>query len=98
MAKPKYATRTHKQACAKFAADIAAGRGWCAETVCMEERDGRSRFIPPSTPRRLWHAAHTDDGLAYKGPAHARCNNADGARRGNVMRADREVPKRRRVL
>lgn len=91
MAKPKYATRRHKQARDSYASLIASGRAYCAEDICLEEREGRTRWIEPGTP---FDAAHTDDGLAYKGPAHARCNRADGARRGNRDR----VKARRRKL
>lgn len=89
MSKPKYANRRHKGLRAKLAPIVASGRALCAEIVCLEERDGRSRRILPGTP---WDVAHSDDGLTYKGPAHARCNRSDGARRGNAKRA---APKRR---
>ena len=98
MTKAKYRTAKHKQVIAQYAALIKAGRGWCAETVCLIERDGGTRFIPPTTPRRQWNAAHTDDGLAYKGPAHERCNKSEGASRGNRMRAGKATLVRRRAL
>lgn len=91
VAKAKYSTRMHKQARNTYASLVASGRAYCAEDICLEESDGRTRWIEPGTP---FDAAHTDDGLAYKGPAHARCNRADGARRGNRMR----VKVRRRTL
>ena len=69
---------------ANLAAEVDAGNAWCAETICVVEAEGGSRWIPPGS---RWHVAHTDDGTAYKGAAHERCNAADGARRGNVMRA-----------
>lgn len=81
----KYASKRHRDARARFATDVESGNGWCAETICVIEAEGGSRWIPPKS---RWHAAHTDDGLAYKGPAHERCNTADGARRGNAMRAN----------
>jgi hypothetical protein len=41
--------------------------------------------IPPGT---RWHLDHADDGIHYRGPAHARCNLIAAARRGNeLMRA-----------
>lgn len=83
MSSPKYDSKRHRDAKARFRDAVEAGQGWCAETICLEEKDGGTRYIPPGS---RWHAAHTDDGKAYKGPAHARCNLADGARRGNAMR------------
>jgi hypothetical protein len=95
VALPKYTTRTHKLLRKQYAVTIRAGQGWCAETVCLEERDGRTRFIPPDTPWSGWDVPHNDDGVTYKdGPAHARCNRADGGRRHGKLHA--EV--RRRVL
>lgn len=92
MASAKYATVRHKELRAKLGAEVQAGRAWCCETICLEERDGRTRHIPPGAP---WDVAHSDDGLTYKGPAHRRCNRADGARRGNAQRG---TAKRRRAL
>jgi hypothetical protein len=89
MAARRYANRRHKGLRARLAPVVASGRAVCNETVCLEERAGRTRAITPGTP---WDLAHSDDGLTYKGPAHARCNRADGARRGNAKRV---APKRR---
>lgn len=83
MAAPKYETREHRTLRTKLGRLVAAGNAWCAETVCLEERDGRDRWIAPGTP---WDVAHHDDGATYKGPAHRRCNRSDGAVRGNRMR------------
>jgi hypothetical protein len=38
-------------------------------------------------PGTRWHLDHEDDGLHYRGPAHARCNLRAAAKRGNeIMR------------
>ena len=63
---------------------VDAGMGFCVAMVCLEERDGRSRWIRPGTP---WHLGHTADRTAWTGPEHARCNTSDGATRGNRDRA-----------
>lgn len=89
----KYQTAQHKGMRAKLNPIVAAGQAHCTETTCLEEQDGRTRWIPPGTP---WDVAHEDNGIDYKGPAHRRCNRADGARRGNRMRVARRI--RRRVL
>jgi hypothetical protein len=62
---------------------VDAGQAYCAEVVCLEERDGRSRWLEPDTP---WHLAHDDGQQGYRGPAHQRCNTSEGATRGNAAR------------
>jgi hypothetical protein len=93
--KAKYSGARHRGTRAKLKPTVDAGQAMCAETLCLEQRDGRTRWIAPGTP---WDLAETDDGLEFKGPAHRRCNRADGARRGNQMRGKRGVSVRRRVL
>jgi hypothetical protein len=56
------------------------GDAWCAEPVCLNPY---GRWIPPGTP---WDLAHDPVDGSYLGPAHARCNRSEGARRGNRMR------------
>lgn len=92
MTSRKYDSREHRALRVQLGVEVEAGRAWCTETICLEERDGRSRWIPPGT---AWDVAHHDDGRSYKGPAHRRCNAADGARRGNRQRAGRRAPRRR---
>lgn len=65
---------------------VDAGHAECAELVCLEERDGRGRWIPPGSE---WHLAHGADQQGYRGPAHVRCNTAEGARRMHAQRAAR---------
>jgi hypothetical protein len=59
---------------------VDAGQTLCQAAVCLEEQDGRTRWIQPGTP---WHLGHTPDRTAWTGPEHRRCNTADGARRKN---------------
>jgi len=63
---------------------VNAGQAQCTETICLEERDGRTRWIKPGTP---WHLAHGDGQQGYRGPAHERCNTSEGATRGNAARS-----------
>lgn len=53
------------------------GEAECNELVCLEVRDGRSRWIMPGT---AWDLAHDRANGGYLGPAHARCNRAEAAR------------------
>lgn len=69
----------HRKARAKWAEVVARGEAQCCEIVCLKE----SRHIDPAEP---WHLAHTPDGDAYLGPAHAVCNTSEGATRGNRTR------------
>ena len=69
----------HRRARAKWADLVAQGGVECCELVCLKS----SRLINPDEP---WHLAHTPDGDAYLGPAHAECNTSEGARRGNRTR------------
>ena len=72
---------------------VNAGQVRCHAVLCLEERDGRSRWIVPGTP---WHLGHTPDRTAWTGPEHARCNLSDGAVRGNRMRGQRGTVRRRK--
>ena len=65
--------------------DVDAGRAWCAELVCLLP----DRWIAPGTPWDLAHDRAAGPGR-YLGPAHERCNRAEGARYGNRLRAGRE--------
>lgn len=55
---------------------VASGRARCAEVVCLMP----DRWIPPGSKWDLAHGATRD---TYRGPAHARCNRSEGARRRN---------------
>ena len=67
----------HRKLRDKWAREIEAGYGYCSEIVCLMP----SRWIPPGTE---WHLAHNEDGITYRGPAHAFCNQSEGGRRGNA--------------
>lgn len=66
---------THVQTRRRTARIVAAGRATC------------SRCSQPILPGQPWDLDHTDDRTAYAGPAHASCNRAAGARKGNRLRA-----------
>lgn len=88
---PKYRTREHREAVAKFRKLIDAGQGWCAEAVCLMP----SRYIEPGAK---FDAAHDPSGTVYIGPAHPRCNRSEGARRGNRARGSHQPAPRRWTL
>lgn len=73
---------SHQRERERWRPTVDSGQGFCAEPVCLM----RSRWIAPGTPWDLAHGATRD---TYRGPSHARCNRAEGARRGNRMRARR---------
>lgn len=60
----------HKRQRAAVAADVARGRATCS--ICHQP-------IQPGSP---WHLDHTHDRTGYRGPAHKRCNEQDGGRKG----------------
>lgn len=76
----------HQKTRASYEPLVAAGLGWCCETVCLNPG---GRWIRPGS---AWHLAHTEDRSGYKGPAHAVCNLSEAGRRGNP----KGLPKRRR--
>lgn len=57
---------------------VDAGMVICHAVICLEERDGRTRWIQPGTP---WHLGHNPERTAWTGPEHQRCNIADANRR-----------------
>lgn len=65
----------HKRLRAAVAIDVARGRAICS--ICHQP-------IPPGTP---WHLDHTPDRTGYRGPAHKRCNEEDGGRKGGRISA-----------
>lgn len=92
---PRYGN-AHQKTRADWAPVVAAGQAFCCETVCVNQG---GRWIPPDVPGRPtgWHLAHTDDGLAYKGPAHADCNLSEAGKRGNP-RGRPKRPTRKRAV
>lgn len=77
-------TRRHRKQHEADAAIVNEGRAYCAEIVCLEERDGRTRWISPGS---RWASAHDPTGTHYVGISHGRCNESEGATRGNKARA-----------
>lgn len=75
---PEYGA-AHKAERASLVPIVGAGQATCTEPVCLMP----TRHIPPGTP---WDLAHDRDTTArlgipvYHGPAHRRCNRAEGAR------------------
>lgn len=89
MANPKYDSAEHHAQREHWRPIVAAGHAYCAEPICLEERDGRTRWITPGTP---WHVSHDPTGTAYLGPSHQRCNTSEAAWRrqhGNQPRPPR---------
>lgn len=75
--------RTHWKLRARWKPLVDSGQVKCHADLCLEERDGGNRWIPPGAP---WHMGHTADRSGWTGPEHQRCGASDGARRGNQDR------------
>lgn len=75
---------THQQQRAAIAPEVAAGRAWCAEPVCLFEADGLGRLIEPGS---AWDLCHDPSGLVVIGPGHARCNRSEAGRRRHAQPA-----------
>lgn len=70
----------HKRERQRWAPVVASGNGWCAERICLMP----TRWLDPGQP---WDLAHDHArGTGYLGPAHRKCNRAEGAARGNRAR------------
>lgn len=72
----------HETTRESFAPIVAAGQASCSEPICLEP----TRAI---TPDSEWDLAHDRDTGGYRGPAHARCNRAEGARYLATLRGHR---------
>lgn len=72
----------HKRERARWRPVVEAGEAWCAELICLMP----SRWIHP---RARWQLAHDRANGGYLGPAHAKCNESEGARYGNRKRGAR---------
>ena len=57
----------------KWRPTVNTGQAHCQEIICLMP----SRWIQPGTP---WDLAHDRTNGGYLGPAHARCNRAEGGR------------------
>ena len=73
----------HPKLRAKWKPLVDAGQVSCHASICLMP----TRWIPPGSS---WHLGHTPDRTGWTGPEHERCNEADGARRGNRMRGTRQ--------
>ena len=69
----------HQKLRARWRPIVEEGQAYCHATICLMT----TRWIPPHSS---WHLGHTPDRTGWTGPEHERCNEADGARRGNRMR------------
>lgn len=75
--KREYNSAEYKQARAKAARDVAAGRAYCWRPRCR-------RWIPPGS---AWHLGHDDwDRRIIRGPEHPTCNLGGAARKANAQR------------
>ena len=80
----KYQTREHRQERARLVALMdAQGFLVCAQPECLLA----SRVIHLG---ERWHLGHDDSGTQLIGAVHVRCNQVDGAKRGN--RRSRGLP------
>lgn len=80
MAGPQHRTPEYRAARKAYTAAQQRGQ-WheCVQSVCVMP----SRAIPPDQPIDV---AHDDSGTVILGPAHAKCNRADGGRRRHLKR------------
>jgi hypothetical protein len=77
--------RRHQLERARWKPHVETGTIQCQAVICLMPYGRRiGRLIPPGAP---WHLGHTPDRSGWTGPEHMQCNEADGARRGNRMRA-----------
>ena len=67
----------HKAERARWQPVVDQGEAWCSELVCLMG----DRWIQPGTAWDLAHDRTTGD---YLGPAHSRCNRAEGGRHKHV--------------
>lgn len=83
---PAYYGKEHKLARAEFQRLIDDAGGWrCSRPECPFP----GKMVLPG---QRWDLDHTDDRSGYLGPAHARCNRAAGARKGNRLRGRQRLP------
>ena len=84
MARPRYRDPAYRAAVAHWTAVIARRGTICTADICVHG----DRTIPARSPRRTWQLGHDETHRdRIKGPQHARCNQAEGARYGNRKRA-----------
>jgi hypothetical protein len=80
--------RDHQNTRAQLQPLVDAGYAQCREPICLYP----TRWIQPGTP---WDLAHDRVHGGYLGPAHAKCNRTEGAKRsptrgwGNLRRRRR---------
>ena len=91
MPDPRYATSEYRAAY-KAGREAQARGQWleCQQPVCLMP----TRDIAPDQPIDI---AHDDSGTVVLGPAHRRCNRADGGRRRHLLAPARR-PVKRRIL
>jgi hypothetical protein len=89
MAKLQYRGE-HQRLKEAFRIAVNAGQAWCTEDTCLMP----TRWIPPGT---AWDLAHNHQIGGYKGPAHAKCNRTEGAKR-SPTRGWGGVNHKRRVI
>ncbi len=82
--------KAHKAERERHRPTVEAGHASCTEIICLMP----NRWIQPGTP---WDLAHDRASGGYLGPAHSRCNRAEGARWRHA-KAKMTPAVRRRVL
>jgi len=87
--KRKYPSR-HDDIRAAWTPRVSTGNVLCQEVVCLYS----DRRILPGM---AWDLAHNEDGTTYRGPAHAKCNRSEGARR-RQRQLGRRSPKRQGLI
>ena len=81
----------------KYGADHQRLRATWAQKIANGAKPTCPRCGFPVMPKDEWHLDHNDDGITYRGPAHAFCNTSAGGKRAHALTRRRKAPQNRRA-